>query len=123
MELNRTYYDAGFDAAYEFDLFGGVRRSVQASEADLAAAEADQHSVQIDRDCRSRPAATSMHAWHNDGSRLREANLAAQDETLQIVGWRVQAGLVGSLDQEQARNCAHRLRQAPAGGAGFRHLP
>jgi NodT family efflux transporter outer membrane factor (OMF) lipoprotein len=34
---------------------------------------------------------------------IAEANLASQDETLQIVNWRVQAGLVGALDLEQAR--------------------
>ena len=101
VELNRTYYDAGFDAAYEIDLFGGVRRSVQASEADLAAVEADQHSVRL--------TVIAEVARNYVGARLAQrrlaiarANLAAQDETLQIVGWRVQAGLVGSLDQEQA---------------------
>ncbi len=101
VELNRTYYDAGFDAAYEIDLFGGVRRSVQASEADLAAVEADQQSVRL--------TVIAEVARNYVGARLAQrrlaiarANLAAQDETLQIVGWRVQAGLVGSLDQEQA---------------------
>ena len=38
---DRTTYDAGFDARYELDLFGGQRRAVQASTADLAAVEAD----------------------------------------------------------------------------------
>ena len=32
---DRTTYDAGFDARYELDLFGGQRRAVQASRACL----------------------------------------------------------------------------------------
>jgi outer membrane protein TolC len=44
---DRTTYDAGFDARYELDLFGGQRRAVQASTADLAAVEANLHSTQL----------------------------------------------------------------------------
>ncbi|MBK6351654.1 MAG: TolC family protein [Proteobacteria bacterium] len=44
---DRTTYDAGFDARYELDLFGGQRRAVQASTADLAAVEANPHSTQL----------------------------------------------------------------------------
>jgi len=42
---DRTTYDAGFDARYELDLFGGQRRAVQASTADLGAVEANLHST------------------------------------------------------------------------------
>ncbi|MEO7385948.1 MAG: efflux transporter outer membrane subunit [Gammaproteobacteria bacterium] len=38
--LDDSYYDAGFDATWEIDLFGGVRRSVQALEADYESEEA-----------------------------------------------------------------------------------
>ena len=102
IEVNRTTYDAGFDAAYEFDLFGGQRRSVQASTADLAATEADRHSTQL-------TVAAEVALSYFDARlaqrrvAIAQANLSAQDETLQIVRWRVQAGLVGSLDLEQAR--------------------
>src|SRR3546814_20524804 len=34
---------------------------------------------------------------------IARENLAAQDDTLQIAEWRVQAGLVSALDAEQAR--------------------
>ncbi len=97
-----TVYDAGFDAAYEVDLFGGQRRSDQAARADLESVEADLHTVQL--------AVAAEVALNYVDARLAQrqlsiahANLAAQDETLQIVGWRLQAGLVSSLDLEQAR--------------------
>jgi NodT family efflux transporter outer membrane factor (OMF) lipoprotein len=99
---SRTSYAAGLDAAYEVDLFGGVRRSVQASAADLASTAAGRDLVRV--------TVTGEVALNYIAARLAqrrlaiaEANLASQDETLQIVGWRVQAGLVGSLDLEQAR--------------------
>src|SRR4051794_21240862 len=34
-------YQAGFDASWELDVFGGVRRGVEAARADLAASAAD----------------------------------------------------------------------------------
>ena len=99
---DRTTYDAGFDARYELDLFGGQRRAVQASTADLAAVEANLHSTQL--------TVAAEVALNYVDARLAQrqleiarANLSAQDETLQIVQWRVQAGLVGALDLEQAR--------------------
>lgn len=99
---SQTLYDAGIDASYEVDLFGGVRRSVTASRADLAATEASRQSTRI--------TVAAEVALNYVDARLAQrrlaiarANLAAQDETLQIVAWRVLAGLVGSLDQEQAR--------------------
>lgn len=99
---DRTTYDAGFDARYELDLFGGQRRAVQASTADLAAVEANLHSTQL--------TIAAEVALNYVAARLAQrqlaiarANLGSQDETLQIVQWRVQAGLVGALDLEQSR--------------------
>ena len=97
-----TVYRAGFDAAWEADIFGGIRRSIQAARADAEGAEAELHSAQL-------TVASEVGLNYLDArlaqERLRIAreNLASQDETLQIVGWRVQAGLVSSLDLEQAR--------------------
>jgi outer membrane protein, multidrug efflux system len=40
-------YDAGFDATWELDFFGRVRRSVQASTAEVQAAEANRRDVMV----------------------------------------------------------------------------
>jgi multidrug efflux system outer membrane protein len=40
-------YDAGFDATWELDFFGRVRRSIQASTAELEVAEANRRDVQV----------------------------------------------------------------------------
>lgn len=42
-----TTYRAGFDASWELDLFGGVRRSVEAAGADLGANEAGLRGAQV----------------------------------------------------------------------------
>ena len=45
--LETEYYDAGFDAFWELDFFGGVRRGVEASNADLGASEAARRDVLV----------------------------------------------------------------------------
>src|SRR6185437_14466306 len=42
-----TAYQAGFDASWEIDVFGGVRRSVEAAHADLGASEAALADAQV----------------------------------------------------------------------------
>lgn len=42
-----TFYDAGFDARWELDLFGRVSRSVEAAAAEYDAALADSHDVEV----------------------------------------------------------------------------
>lgn len=98
----QTSFSAGLDAAYEVDIFGGIRRGVEAARADTGAALAELHAAQL-----SVASDTALYyvAARNAQARLAIArsNLAYQDETVEIVGWRVQAGLVSSLDLEQAK--------------------
>lgn len=97
-----TVFRAGIDAAWEADIFGGIRRNIEAARADAEASEDNLHFTQL-------TVASEVGLNYLDArlaqTRLRIArdNLASQDETVQIVGWRVQAGLVSSLDLEQAR--------------------
>lgn len=42
-----TYYDAGFDAFWELDFFGRVRRNIEASNADFEAALAEQRDITV----------------------------------------------------------------------------
>ncbi|HEX5378612.1 MAG TPA: efflux transporter outer membrane subunit [Phenylobacterium sp.] len=108
---DRTSYQAGFDAAYEVDVFGGVRRSVEAARASAQGAEASLHSVQLSI---AAEIALNYLDARRAQTRLRIAreSLAYLDDTVEIVGWRVQAGLVGSRDLEQARQ----LRAQTAAG-------
>ena len=82
-------------------MFGGNRSGVNASEADARAADTSLADVQVSL---AAEVAVSYIELRGLQARLAIArsNLAAADETLQITRWRGQAGLVSSLDVEQA---------------------
>jgi NodT family efflux transporter outer membrane factor (OMF) lipoprotein len=94
-------FQAGFDASWEPDVFGGQRSAVNAAEADAQAAQSSLAQVQV-----SLAAEVAVTYIDLRGLQARLAiarsNLAAQMETLQIARWRAQAGLASSLDVEQA---------------------
>jgi len=92
----------GFDAGWEIDLFGGVRRAIEAYEADLEASREDYQDVLV-----SLVAEVALNYVELRTSQARlataEANLAAQAETYELAGFRAEAGLASALDVEQAR--------------------
>jgi NodT family efflux transporter outer membrane factor (OMF) lipoprotein len=83
-------------------LFGRIGADVAASQADLAAAG---YSLADLRRLIAGQVALSTISARATALQLAIARdtLAFQDENLQIARWRVQAGLVSSLDVEQAR--------------------
>jgi NodT family efflux transporter outer membrane factor (OMF) lipoprotein len=97
-----TLYKTGFDATWELDIFGGVRRSVEAAEADLEVSQEDMRDTLVSL---LGEVATNYIETRTYQERLAiaEENLKSQGETLQIAMWRNQAGLVDELDVEQAR--------------------
>lgn len=94
-------FQAGFDASWEPDVFGGQRRGLDASEADAQASATNLGQVQVSL---AAEVALTYIELRSLQTRLGIArrNLAAQTETLQITRWRTQAGLASSLDVEQA---------------------
>ena len=111
---SRSLFDAGFDASWEPDLFGGQRRTVEGAEADVAAAIEDERGVQV-----SLAAEVALNYVEVRSLQARlaiaRANLATQSETLQLTRWRTEAGLTSSLDVEQARTAVEQTRaQIPA---------
>jgi len=98
----RDLYNAGFDASWEPDVFGGLRRSEEAAQADLETSEASLHDAQV-----SLVAEVALNYVELRSFQARldiaKANAASQTETLQLTQWRAQAGLTSALDVEQAR--------------------
>ncbi len=105
----RNFFSAGFDASWELDVFGGVRRSVEAAQADLEAARASLDDTRVSLVAE---VATNYVEVRTQQLRLgiARANLDAQSETLQLTEWRAQAGLVNSQDVEQARSNREQTR-------------
>jgi len=112
-------YAAGFDAGWELDIFGGVRRSVEAAEADLQASREDWRDVLVSL---LAEVALNYVEVRTFQARLAvaEANLEAQKETCQLVLWRYQAGLSDELAVQQARyNLENTRSQIPNLRAGL----
>jgi NodT family efflux transporter outer membrane factor (OMF) lipoprotein len=105
----RHLYSAGFDASWELDLFGGVRRGVEAARADLESSEATLHDTQV-----SLAAEVAQNYVQVRSLQIRigiaRDNLASQSETLQLAEWRALAGLVSSQDVDQARSNREQTR-------------
>jgi NodT family efflux transporter outer membrane factor (OMF) lipoprotein len=101
-DVTRELYNAGFDASWEPDVFGGLRRGVEAAEADLGA------SAESLRDTRVSLAAEVVLNYVDLRTAerrlaLTEASVAERRETYDLTRWRLQAGLVSELDVAQAR--------------------
>ncbi|KAA3651017.1 MAG: TolC family protein [Proteobacteria bacterium] len=102
-------WTAGFDASWEIDVFGGVRRGVEAAQADREALAATLANTQASL---AAEVALNYVSLRTAQARLAIArrNLATQRETLQLTDWRAQAGLASSVDVEQARTNAEQTR-------------
>ncbi len=96
-------YDAGFDALWELDLFGGVRRGVEANRARAQSTAATLEDVQI-----SVTAEVLRTYFELRGEQLQldvvRRNVDNQSETLELTSARYDAGRGSELDVSRARS-------------------
>jgi len=99
----RDLYSAGFDAGWELDIFGGVRRSIEAADADVQANQEALRDVLV-----SLLAETALNYMEVRSAQTQlgvaESNLAIQQETYALTQLRYQAGLSDDLAVQQARS-------------------
>lgn len=95
-------FRAGFDATWEIDIFGGVRRGVEAADADLLAAGFDRENTRVSLFAE---VATTYFELRGAQQQLAIAqqNLKAQQNTLTLTQQRYDAGFVSALDVANAR--------------------
>ena len=98
----RDLYAAGFDAGWELDVFGGVRRSVEAAGATLEASKEGLHDVMVSLLAEVALNYVEVRSFQTRLS-IAEANQKAQEETYGITRARYESGLTSDLDVEQAR--------------------
>jgi NodT family efflux transporter outer membrane factor (OMF) lipoprotein len=98
-------FTAGLDAKWEADIFGANRATINATEADAQAAQASLRDVQVSMAAEVALAYLQLRGYQAQLA-IAQNNLASQQETLQITQWRAQAGLVTSLEVEQAQTAA-----------------
>src|SRR5262249_22022071 len=117
--LDVDIYQAGFDASWELDVFGGNRRAVEAARAGVASAEYGRRDALV-----SLVAEVARNYVEARGFQQRLAsarrNIDAQREVLTLAGDRFKAGLTGNLDVQQAAALlATTEAQVPALETGF----
>ncbi|GGB20117.1 RND transporter [Sphingomonas metalli] len=96
-------YTLGLSASYQVGIFGEIRRTVEASRAQYEASGYDYASVLLSVESEVARNYVLARALQAQLANAR-SSLALQDDNLEIAGFRVQAGLVSSLDAEQARS-------------------
>lgn len=98
-------FQVGFDASWEPDLFGRVRRSVEAANADMLASVEDSHEVLV-----SLESEVARNYIDLRGAQLKLAvareNVATQRDVLTLARQRRQAGLSNELDVSNAASQA-----------------
>jgi NodT family efflux transporter outer membrane factor (OMF) lipoprotein len=108
-------WQAGFDASWELDLFGRVRRSVEAASASVDAARESRNDALLSLE--AEVAQTYLQLRGAQASRAIAAQLVDDArETLSLTQSQASVGLASSLDVKQA---AAQLAQAQARVAPF----
>ena len=96
------YFTAGFDASWEIDLWGRVRRSMEAADAEIGVAEATKRDVVL-----SLLAEVARTYFELKGARFQlevaRRNAVVQEETLNLAVARAEAGRGTELDVSRAR--------------------
>jgi multidrug efflux system outer membrane protein len=100
--LETDLYDAGFDATWELDVFGHVRRSIEASSAEVEAAEANQRDVEVTLISEVARNYFELRGAQNELAVAR-GNAENQRQTLGITQARLEGGRGTELDVARAR--------------------
>jgi len=95
-------YSAGINAVWELDLFGRIRRNVEAGRADTEASAADLRAAQVAIVGQVARTYVGMRGLQ-ERLRIAQANADNQRETLRIVETRMRAGRGTEFDTARAR--------------------
>jgi multidrug efflux system outer membrane protein len=94
-------YQAGFDASWELDLFGGIRRGVEAADADLLAAVENRRDVLVTLTAEVALNYINLRTFQQRIAIARQ-NLGAQEHSANLTRQRFQFGFVSGLDVANA---------------------
>ena len=118
--VDSTLYSAGFDASWELDLWGRVRRVVEAADADFAASVEDTREIALLVAAETASSYVELRAFQRRAA-IARIHVDLQQQTLDLVRARFEAGQVGERDVAQAATNAEITRsRLPALEAGQR---
>lgn len=101
-DREQNLYQVGFDSSWELDVFGGVRRDVEAARAEIGAAEENLRDVLVTLLAEVARNYVELQGLQREIVIANE-NLRIQQETLELVQVRSQAGLASELDVTRAQ--------------------
>ncbi len=102
LSIGSDYYDAGFDASWEIDLFGKKHRSIEAAVADFEASEEGYRDVLVSMVSEIASNYVQLRTLQNQ-LEIVSRNLKMQEKALSVLEDQAAAGLIGSLQVQQAR--------------------
>lgn len=100
-DRERSLYRAGFDAAWELDLFGGGRRAVEAATARLDGAVEARRAIRTSVAAEVARQYVELRGAQRQLALTRE-NLRLQARSHELVGRQVAVGLAAELDERRA---------------------
>jgi len=100
--LDERYYNAGVDATWELDLFGRVRREVEASRATVEGQEATLHDAQVSVTAEVARTYFQLRGQQAELAVLQR-NAANQQQTLDLTTSLLDAGRGTDLDTSRAK--------------------
>ena len=96
------YFNAGFDASWEIDVFGKIRRGIEAATAELEASEEGYHGVLVSLVSETASNYVRLRTLQQQ-LEIVYRNLELQERVLGILEDQEAAGLIGSLRVQQSR--------------------
>jgi NodT family efflux transporter outer membrane factor (OMF) lipoprotein len=99
---SNDFYGASANASWELDLFGRVRRNVEAQRAETAARSSDLQAMQVSIVAQVADAYVHLRGTQ-ERLRVARGNVDNQRETLRIVNVRSEAGRDADFDTARAR--------------------
>lgn len=115
LERDQTIYDVGFDAAWEIDLFGRTRRTLESAEASLEATQADANDARISVVAEVARSYFTLRGAQRELA-AREASVGTLQQTFDLVRRRFDAGDAAQADVDTVQA---RLAAAAAGVPGI----
>lgn len=104
-----NFYDAGFDASFELDIFGVNRNATSAAEAQVRSLEARYHSVSLTLIAEVARAYIDYRAGQKQVA-IAKKNLDIQNKSLDLIRNLFDVGEAPRLDLERAENLVNTTR-------------
>ncbi len=97
----RNVYEIGLNASWQIDVFGGIRRNIEAADADLQAAEEDRQGIILTLMSEVATHYINLRGYQQQIAIARE-NLQAQQHSADLTRQKLRGGLVSQLDVANA---------------------